>query len=147
MTDDANSMWGGRFAAADPDRAAGNPGTPGLGLRADRSRDRRRGPHDAPPRLLDHLAVIGHDRLDDLRLHQIAAVGDVQRPGLDLGEIGNQRAQLSDVLDASDQRGIGRIVFVDHRGTLAAAVIDHQVDFITAQRRTAAIEAQQALHG
>ena len=66
---------------------------------------------------------------------QIAAVGAQQRARLDQVEVGDQRAELGDVLDTADQVGLCRVVLVDHRRRLRVAVVDHHVDLIAPERR------------
>ena len=64
---------------------------------------------------------------------QIAAVGAVQRARLDQQEVGDQRAHLGDVLDASDQIAEGRVLLLDDRRSgarRAVAVRDHHVDHV-----------------
>ena len=75
-------------------------------------------------RLLEQLA-----RIQD----EVAAVGAVQRAGLDEGEVGGQRAHLREVLDLADQALVGGMILVDHRRAAAPAAIDHQVDGVAFQ--------------
>ena len=46
---------------------------------------------------------------------QIAAVGAMQRAGLDQQEVGDQRAHLGDVLDPADEVAVGGIELLDDR--------------------------------
>ena len=66
--------------------------------------------------------------------NQIAAVGPQQRPGLDQGKIGDQRAELRHVFDPPDQIGLGRVIVVDHRRLVRIGVVDQQVDLIAPEK-------------
>ena len=65
---------------------------------------------------------------------QVAAVGAVQRAGLDQREVGDQRAHLREVLDAADEVVVGGVVLVHDRRAAAAAVLDQHVHLVAPQR-------------
>ena len=81
---------------------------------------------EASSRLLDaHLARLdgalqgfpGERREQKLAgvQQQIAAIGPVQRAGLDQQEVGNQRTHLRDMLDPADQIAVGGVELLDDR--------------------------------
>ena len=65
--------------------------------------------------------------------HEVAAIGAVQRAGDQQVEIGDQRAEPRQVLDPADQRLMRRVVLVDDRRAVPAAIVDDDVDLIAAE--------------
>ncbi len=61
----------------------------------------------------------------------------MQGTGFDEHEIGDQRAHLGNVLDATDERRESRIVLIDDGRALRAAVVDQHIHLITPQRGSA----------
>jgi hypothetical protein len=59
---------------------------------------------------------------------QVAAVGLMQRARLDQQEVGDQRTELGNVLDPSDQVLVGGVVLVDHRRAFGRLAPHQQVD-------------------
>jgi hypothetical protein len=64
---------------------------------------------------------------------QVAAVGAVQQPGLDVAEVGDQHAEMRHVIDAADQVLVRRQVGIDDGRAVAAAGIDQKIDLIAPQ--------------
>jgi len=56
--------------------------------------------------------------------HQIAAIGPMQGAGADHGEVRNQCAHLGLMLYPTDQVGVMRQRFDDHRRSVRVAMID-----------------------
>ncbi len=79
------------------------------------------------PRQRVHQQLVG---VDD----QVTAVGPVQCARPDEVEVGDQRAELGQVLDLADQPVERGVVFVDHRGAVDLGVVDEDVDLIAAKR-------------
>jgi hypothetical protein len=69
----------------------------------------------------------------------------VQRAGADQREVGDQRAQLGDVLDAPEQVGVGRVLLRDDRRAVIVLVIDQRVDLVAAQPLAAVVVLVQRL--
>ncbi len=85
----------------------------------------------------DALELLPGERLEQQAArieHQIAAVGAVQRAGLDQVEVGDQRAELGDVLDPAHQVRMRRVVLVDHRCALGPGMIDQEIDPVAPKR-------------
>src|SRR5581483_10195496 len=60
--------------------------------------------------------------------HEEAAVRPLQRPGLDLAEVGHHRAERGAVLDAADEVVVGRVALHDDRSAAEGGVVDEDVD-------------------
>ena len=79
--------------------------------------------------------------LPGIRLHQqlvrvedeIAAVGLVQCARFDEGEVGDQGAEVFDVLDPADEVGVGGVIGRHHRRAGEAVAIDQDVDLVAAE--------------
>ena len=82
-----------------------------------------------------------HTRIE----HQVAAVRSVQRAGLDMPIIADQRAELGAHLDAADQVGVGRIRLDDHRRAAQIAIVHDDVEMILVERR-AGVRLQPQRH-
>jgi len=67
--------------------------------------------------------------------HEIAAVGLVQGTGLDEIEVDDERAEVRQVLHATDQILVGRVVLDHHRRADARVVRDQKVGLIAPQPR------------
>ena len=66
---------------------------------------------------------------------QIAAIGAVQRARHQQVEIGDEGAEAGEMLDPADQGLMGRVVLVDDRRAVLAAIVDETVDPVAAEAR------------
>ena len=72
-----------------------------------------------------------------------AAVGAMQRAGLDQAEIGDQRALHLQILDAAEQVAERRVQFLDHRRGRGPAWRDQHVDLVAVERAAEAHGGQR----
>ena len=66
---------------------------------------------------------------------EVASVGTMQRPRPDQREIGDQRPELRDMIDATDEVLVSGMILLHDQRTLAVAVVDDEVDLVAAERR------------
>ena len=77
---------------------------------------------------------VAAQQIQDLN-DQITAVGPMERPGADHGEIRKQGAELGFFFNTSEQVGIRGIGFVNDRGPLGFGMIHQHIDFIAGKGR------------
>ena len=66
---------------------------------------------------------------------EVAAVGPVQGPGPDQGEVGHQGAELGPAFHRPEQVGVGGVVLHDHRGALGLGVVHEDVHLVLGKGR------------